>query len=87
MGLKTRLNSNWHELKGKIRQKWARLTDNDIELAKGNAEEFFGKIEQLYGTTKESVKRDFHSIVDEEAKNPKYAKKNADQEHSIRSGE
>jgi uncharacterized protein YjbJ (UPF0337 family) len=46
---------NWEELKGKVRQAWAKLTDDDVERVKGNWEELSGRVQRAYGCTKEKA--------------------------------
>jgi uncharacterized protein YjbJ (UPF0337 family) len=53
------LSANWNEIKGKIRQKWGNLTDQDLETGKGNFEELSGKIQKSYGLTKDRVEEEF----------------------------
>lgn len=47
----------WNELAGKIRQKWGKMTDDDIALLKGKRQEFYGKLEKQYGVAKEEAER------------------------------
>ena len=51
-----RARSNWTELKGKIRQGYGDLTDDDMEYAEGKQEEWFGKIGDKIGKTAQDVK-------------------------------
>lgn len=43
------LKGNWNEIKGNIKSKWNKLTDDDIEQIDGSYEELTGKIQKLYG--------------------------------------
>ncbi len=47
------VQGSWHELKGKIRQAWGRLTDDDVSQVQGNWEELAGRIQKTYGYSKE----------------------------------
>ncbi|AHE67944.1 CsbD family protein [Legionella oakridgensis] len=47
----------WQELKGKLRQAWGKLTNNDLEEIKGNQQEIYGKLQKHYGYTKEEAKK------------------------------
>jgi uncharacterized protein YjbJ (UPF0337 family) len=49
----TELEGNWNEQKGKLKQKFAVLTDNDLMFAEGKKEEMFGKLQIKLGKTKE----------------------------------
>jgi uncharacterized protein YjbJ (UPF0337 family) len=55
----TELEGNWNEQKGKLKQKFAALTDNDLMFAEGKKDEMFGKLQIKLGKTKE----EFHKII------------------------
>lgn len=50
---------NWNELKAKIKQKWARLTDQDLQSAEGNMEEISARIQKVYGYSKEKAAQEY----------------------------
>lgn len=54
---KTELEGNWNEKKGKLKQKFAILTDNDLLFAEGKKEEMFGRLQIKLGKTKEEFQR------------------------------
>ena len=54
---KTELEGNWNEKKGRLKQKFAMLTDNDLMFAEGKKEEMFGKLQIKLGKTKEEFQR------------------------------
>jgi uncharacterized protein YjbJ (UPF0337 family) len=43
------------QLKGKLKETWGRLTDDDIALYEGQREQFFGKLEEKYGVAKKEA--------------------------------
>lgn len=51
-----RMRGNWHELKGKIRQQYGDLTDDDLEYAEGKQEEWYGKLSKKLGRTVDDVR-------------------------------
>ena len=51
----TILKGNWDEQKGKLKQKFAALTDNDLLFAEGKKDEMFGKLQIKLGKTKEDL--------------------------------
>jgi len=53
----TEVKGNWNEKKGKLKQKFAVLTDNDLMFENGKKEEMFGKLQIKLGKTKEELKR------------------------------
>jgi uncharacterized protein YjbJ (UPF0337 family) len=46
---------NWNVLKGKLKQSWASLTDDDLTYQDGKAEELLGRIQKKTGQSKEQV--------------------------------
>ena len=50
-----KLKGNWNELKGKLKQKFADLTDDDLMFAEGKEDEMYGKLQQKLGKTKEEL--------------------------------
>ena len=54
---KMELKGNWNEQKGKLKQKFAILTDNDLLLEEGKEDEMLGKIQIKLGKTKEEIKK------------------------------
>ncbi len=55
----TEVKGKWDEQKGKLKQRFATLTDNDLMFAEGKKEEMFGKLQIKLGKTKEEL----HKII------------------------
>ena len=53
------LKGQWMQLKGKVRQQWGELTDDDLDKAQGNAEILIGKIQERYGRSRDEAEREF----------------------------
>ncbi len=51
----TELKGNWNEQKGKLKQKFAVLTDNDLMFEEGKKDEMLGKLQKKLGKTKEEL--------------------------------
>lgn len=51
----TELKGNWEEQKGKLKQKFATLTDDDLLFAQGKKEEMMGRLQVKLGKTKEEL--------------------------------
>jgi len=49
------IKGDWNIIKGKMKQKWAQLTDNDLRYTDGKQEEYLGRIQKLTGETREVV--------------------------------
>lgn len=47
------LKGQWRELKGQIQQRWAKLSDDDLERISGKTEELAGKLQERYGKSKQ----------------------------------
>lgn len=56
------LKGNWEEQKGKLKQKFAALTDNDLLFTEGKKEEMIGKLQIKLGKTKEEILKIIQSI-------------------------
>jgi uncharacterized protein YjbJ (UPF0337 family) len=53
-----RIAGNWKQQQGMIRQKWGKLTDNDLALIDGKREQLEGLIQERYGLAKDQVRKD-----------------------------
>jgi uncharacterized protein YjbJ (UPF0337 family) len=49
------IKGDWNITKARLKQKWAKLTDNDLQFGEGKAEELVGRIQKLTGETREVV--------------------------------
>jgi uncharacterized protein YjbJ (UPF0337 family) len=61
----------WKQIKGKVREKWGDLTDDDLQRAAGGREQFVGLLQERYGMAKEQAEKqvdEFMSSVDGEAR-------------------
>ena len=62
---KLEIKGDWNITKGKLKQKWAKLTDNDLDYKEGQHEELIGRIQKTTGETREAVEKvlqDFNAI-------------------------
>jgi uncharacterized protein YjbJ (UPF0337 family) len=55
----TEITGNWTELKGKLKQQFATLTDDDLLMVQGKEDEIVGKLQAKLGKTKEEI----HKII------------------------
>jgi uncharacterized protein YjbJ (UPF0337 family) len=53
---KEKITGNWNIIKGKIKQQYGDMTDNDLTYVKGKEDELLGRIQKASGKTKEEVK-------------------------------
>ncbi len=54
---KTELKGNWNEQEGKLKQKFAVLTDNDLMFEEGKKDEMLGKLQVKLGKSKEELQK------------------------------
>ena len=52
-----RIEGQWKQLSGKIKEKWGKLTDDDLKQATGNSEYLAGKIQERYGIAKDVAQK------------------------------
>ena len=57
-----KIKGNWKEKKGKLKQKYAELTDQDLTYTEGKEEELVGRIQKRLGTTKDKARRIINEI-------------------------
>jgi uncharacterized protein YjbJ (UPF0337 family) len=51
------IKGDWNITKGKLKQKWAKLTDDDLQYAEGKQDELIGRIQKRTGETREAVEK------------------------------
>lgn len=51
------IKGDWNITKGKLKQKWAKLMDNDLSYTEGQQEELIGRIQKITGETREAVEK------------------------------
>jgi uncharacterized protein YjbJ (UPF0337 family) len=47
----------WHQIKGKAKEQWGKLTDDDLKQLEGHAEQLAGKLQQRYGLARDEAER------------------------------
>lgn len=53
----TEIKGDWNVAKGKLKQKWASLTDDDLTFEEGKEDELLGRIQKRTGQTKEAIEK------------------------------
>jgi len=51
------LKGQWNQLKGRVREQWGKLTDDDLDQIQGRSEQLAGKIQQRYGIARDEARR------------------------------
>ena len=52
------IKCNWNEIKGKLKQKYAQLTDDDLKFVEGKEDEMLGRLQKRLGKDKEELRRE-----------------------------
>ena len=55
-----KLKGNWNQIKGKLKEEYADLTDNDLLYIEGKEDQLFGRLQEKLGKSKEEV----HTLID-----------------------
>ena len=59
---KLQFNGTWNEVKGRLKQKYAQLTDDDLLFAEGKDDELLGRLQKRTGETKETLRAAISSL-------------------------
>ena len=59
-----RIKGQWKQLKGKLKTQWGKLTDDDLDVAEGNAQYLAGKVQERYGIAKDVAQKQVNDFID-----------------------
>ena len=54
-----RIEGNWKQFGGRVKEKWGKLTDDDWETVAGKKDQLLGKLQERYGYSREEAERDY----------------------------
>jgi uncharacterized protein YjbJ (UPF0337 family) len=57
-----RIAGNWKQAKGRFREKWGKLTDNDLDVIEGKREQLAGRLQATYGIAKDEAERQINEF-------------------------
>jgi len=57
------LEGKWKQVKGEVREKWGKLTDDDIQIVGGRRDQLIGRVQQRYGMAKEAATNEVDTFV------------------------
>ena len=63
---KDEIGGNWKQFKGKAKEKWGKLTDDDMTIIEGKRDQLVGRIQERYGYAKDQAEKE---VTDWETKN------------------
>ena len=64
-----RFEGNWKQIKGKVREQWGKLTDDDLDVIAGKRDQLLGRIQQRHGVAKDEAERQVETF---ERRNPDF---------------
>jgi uncharacterized protein YjbJ (UPF0337 family) len=59
-----RISGNWKQFKGKVKEQWGKLTDDDMDVAEGKRDQLVGRIQERYGYGKEQAEKELKDWED-----------------------
>jgi len=59
---KLNLKGSWNEVKGRLKQKYGQLTDDDLAFSEGKDDELLGRLQQKLGRTKEEIREEISRL-------------------------
>ena len=59
---KLNFRGSWNEVKGKLKQKYGNLTDDDLTFAEGKEEELLGRVQKRTGRAKEQLRKEIEEM-------------------------
>ena len=57
------LEGKWKQVKGEVREKWGKLTDDDILVVGGRRDQLIGRVQERYGMAKEAATKDVDTFL------------------------
>jgi uncharacterized protein YjbJ (UPF0337 family) len=57
------LKGKWHQLKGEVKSRWGKLTDDDLDRVEGEAEKLVGRVQERYGYQRDEAKREVDEFI------------------------
>jgi len=60
--MKLQVKGNWNEVKGKLKQKYGQLTDDDLTFAEGKEDELLGRLQKRLGRTRDELRAEIEKM-------------------------
>lgn len=64
-----RIEGNWKQVKGKVKEQWGKLTDDDLDVIAGKRDQLMGRIQERHGIAKDEAEQ---QVATFETRNPDY---------------
>ena len=59
-----RIEGNWKQMKGAVKEKWGKLTDDHFDMIAGSKDKLVGKIQEAYGCSRDEAERQVDSFAE-----------------------
>ena len=59
-----KVEGNWKQMKGAVKEKWGKLTDDDLTVAAGKRDALVGKLQERYGVAKDEAEKQLNEFLD-----------------------
>ena len=57
------IKGQWMQIKGQIKERWGKLTDDDLDVIAGKKDQFLGKLQERYGYEKEQAEKELEDFA------------------------
>jgi uncharacterized protein YjbJ (UPF0337 family) len=61
-----RIEGSWMDFRGKVKERWGKLTNDDLDVIRGKRDQLMGRIQERYGRTRDEAEREINDWLDEE---------------------
>jgi uncharacterized protein YjbJ (UPF0337 family) len=58
------LAGKWKEMKGRVKEQWGKITDDELDRAEGKADQMIGLLQQRYGYTREKAEEEYNRFLE-----------------------
>jgi uncharacterized protein YjbJ (UPF0337 family) len=62
------IKGNWKQLKGQVKERWGKLTDDDLDVIEGRRDQLLGKVQERYGMAREEAEKQVRSWEESHAR-------------------
>ncbi len=57
------IKGNWKQFKGKVKEKWGKLTDDDLDIVEGRTDQLVGKLQERYGIARQEAEKQYKEFI------------------------
>ena len=58
------VKGNWKQFKGRIKERWGKLTDDDLDIIEGRTDQLVGKLQERYGIARQEAEKQYKEFID-----------------------